>query len=514
MVSFRYHGNYAGPGWSAGKYQSSVAYSNVPAIDEFDETAKEHDREYALGRDRKQADYKFYKRNIGKGVKRTIAALAVGTQGMLRKPKKNRLGFRSSNNSFLEKNKMAAVRKQRKGVKPSQMEVVVKRGRQTQVAKKSKKKKASKMEKRVPESKSGGFFPPGTSKKNELDYFSKSGVVLCAEYGSSIQGSAANKFQSVIVGHATAGLNPVVNMLSFAMTKFLATKMNRDIENFSNIISVAGERGYNFRILWKETPMDVNYSVLPFTFSVVVNTTTWALLQTQLYTWLLNTYSAYPSGILCVLEISRPDVLTTPVVGFERIAQFDLTRAKFEYYAKSSLKIQNRSIGSTGGDEESVDNVPLYGKSYEGTGNYFTAGIVGIGVPTDPVEALSRSYGFLASQTLAEPQGKQQLKRVKKIGKAHIEPGHIVTSVLAYRKKFTLSGMARHLIIAPTGDWEANGLKIGNFRYLHLEKMIQSVATTDVNAIKVHYETDLKQGGIFTCPKVSVTPMVINLNPQ
>lgn len=84
MFSFRYHGNYAGPGWSAGKYQKSVAGSSVPAIDEFDETAKEHDAAYALGKDLKKADYKFFKQNFGKGFKRSVAALAVGAQGYLR----------------------------------------------------------------------------------------------------------------------------------------------------------------------------------------------------------------------------------------------------------------------------------------------------------------------------------------------------------------------------------------------------------------------------------------------
>lgn len=81
--SIQYHGNYVGPGWSAGKYQDSVV-SDVPAIDEFDKTAKEHDAAYALGQNLKQADLKFASENIGKGVKRTFAGVAVGIQGLLR----------------------------------------------------------------------------------------------------------------------------------------------------------------------------------------------------------------------------------------------------------------------------------------------------------------------------------------------------------------------------------------------------------------------------------------------
>ena len=77
-----YHGNYVGPGWSAGKYQNSVV-SDVPPIDEFDATAKRHDEAYAKGEDLVKADAEFARANIGKGFKRTAAGLAVGAQGKM-----------------------------------------------------------------------------------------------------------------------------------------------------------------------------------------------------------------------------------------------------------------------------------------------------------------------------------------------------------------------------------------------------------------------------------------------
>lgn len=83
----RYHGNYCGPGWSAGKWQDSVC-SDVPPIDDFDRTCKDHDCSYHRGVNLKAADYKFYKQNVGKGLKRTLAAVAVGAQGYFRSPNK------------------------------------------------------------------------------------------------------------------------------------------------------------------------------------------------------------------------------------------------------------------------------------------------------------------------------------------------------------------------------------------------------------------------------------------
>lgn len=79
----RFHGNYCGPGWSGGKYQDSVV-SDVPAIDEFDRTCKEHDEAYATNGDLLHADLSFAHRNFGKGVRRTAAAIAVGGQAAIR----------------------------------------------------------------------------------------------------------------------------------------------------------------------------------------------------------------------------------------------------------------------------------------------------------------------------------------------------------------------------------------------------------------------------------------------
>jgi hypothetical protein len=73
----QYHGNWCGPGWSGGKYQSSVDDPDTPATDEFDQTCKDHDAEYARGGNLKEADDSFYTKNYGKGLKRTAAALAV-----------------------------------------------------------------------------------------------------------------------------------------------------------------------------------------------------------------------------------------------------------------------------------------------------------------------------------------------------------------------------------------------------------------------------------------------------
>jgi len=58
--------------------------SDVPSIDEFDETCRIHDAAYASGSDLLSADVAFTRANFGKGAKRTAAAAAVGVQAAVR----------------------------------------------------------------------------------------------------------------------------------------------------------------------------------------------------------------------------------------------------------------------------------------------------------------------------------------------------------------------------------------------------------------------------------------------
>lgn len=77
------YGNYCGSNWSAGVAQPSVV-SDVPAVDEFDDTCREHDAVYANGGDLLAADYNFAYANIGRGALRTAAGIAVGAQASVR----------------------------------------------------------------------------------------------------------------------------------------------------------------------------------------------------------------------------------------------------------------------------------------------------------------------------------------------------------------------------------------------------------------------------------------------
>jgi hypothetical protein len=82
-MSIPYHGNWCGPGWSNGSRQPSVR-GTAPAIDEFDQTCRDHDFTYADGMGDNDADDVFFNANIGRGLKRSVAALLVKSNRLVR----------------------------------------------------------------------------------------------------------------------------------------------------------------------------------------------------------------------------------------------------------------------------------------------------------------------------------------------------------------------------------------------------------------------------------------------
>lgn len=77
------YGNYCGPYWSDGKWQSSVTPGKAP-VDDLDETCMEHDEVYARGGDLLKADRDFFNANFGASFLSTLFAIPVGIQSVLR----------------------------------------------------------------------------------------------------------------------------------------------------------------------------------------------------------------------------------------------------------------------------------------------------------------------------------------------------------------------------------------------------------------------------------------------
>jgi len=82
-MSFAYHGNWCGPGWTAGKYKSAKELKDderdVPAVDKLDQACKTHDINIKDGNP--NANEIFIKQTKGLGLKADVAATLVALAG-------------------------------------------------------------------------------------------------------------------------------------------------------------------------------------------------------------------------------------------------------------------------------------------------------------------------------------------------------------------------------------------------------------------------------------------------
>ena len=109
-MSFKYHGNWCGPGWSDGKWQNSVKDGKLPAIDALDEVCKAHDIAYAIangdGNLEAQADYAFYKAiKWDSNIKSIAAKIGIGIQGLIKQQIYKHTLIKETNNANINPNK-------------------------------------------------------------------------------------------------------------------------------------------------------------------------------------------------------------------------------------------------------------------------------------------------------------------------------------------------------------------------------------------------------------------------
>lgn len=169
-----------------------------------------------------------------------------------------------------------------------------------------------------------------------------------------------------------------------------------------------------------------------------------------------------------------------------------LTNAKLVINAKSSLKIQNRSIGEAG-DEESteVDNCPLTGKCYSGYGN--GTQYVNHNSALTPFIA-HKTYGVLAkfseNESTDEPPIPQHFSNVRGSSKVKLDPGEIKTTTLVskgvypfYRLGYSLFGDVS------SGVVQYKKTNLGKFEFFGLERMI---TVTGMPVLNCAYEQNLE----------------------
>jgi len=335
--------------------------------------------------------------------------------------------------------------------------------------------------------KSGGTSRSGgklTSKYRVRKGFSK-GVKFVSERGGVLDTKQlAGSGPTVIVGHATCPGERLLNMIWEDIVRNLAIKSGMRVTDIDNdIYGVTGDEILiRYWIDRSNLATKSTYTYVqpasPGSISIVAGFLKdhWLGLGDQVQ---LDNIEFIPKG-------------TAPASYYKRV-DMPLQKAKVTVYTKSSLKMQNRSVEVAGDDDANdVDNVPLYGKSYEGPGSGMRSITFwgGNSFVCDDQFGDIWKQDTVSSTDLREPPPAAQFTNVKKFGKARVEPGQIKTSVLTYSRTILLDEILR---ILNQENLVANNqvyYNFGKFRVFVLEKMIQTLGSNDDLGIKLGYEVN------------------------
>jgi len=289
------------------------------------------------------------------------------------------------------------------------------------------------------------------------------GINFTGEFG----GTTTNA-DMVIVGHSTTPGQILYQQVWMAMLKQLLRKGGVDV------IDAIKPFEFNGRIVfkWKTTTVSgMSSYVLP----IVDATTTLRDLAINF----AGTGNGYNDRI--VVETAEPFLLIfepyengdgTYLVANEAYIRLD--ESYISAKIKSSLKMQNRSVGSAedGQEADTVDQVPLYGKSYEGRGNgawwsnnenytttFIASSETGVILPVN-------------AGVIREPPPPKEFKGALRTGKVRIEPGLIKSSVLSDYQNHLFKNWAKQLVLS---NYAYNpNVRGGKYRFFCVEKILDA----------------------------------------
>jgi len=450
-MSFRYHGNYCGPGWSAGKYQKSVR-SRVAALDEFDETCKDHDGAYAGGIGLKAADRLFYKRNIGKGFKRSAAAIAVGVQGYFRAPDSQSgvvskssgmapAGRRSKSRSrgrsayrtprTAPRRRISSRSRSGNGVRPMS---ISSRASSASVAVRGNpfRSRSRSVVRFRPGSTSGGVGLGGTGLGTRPRNFNKPNAMKyrgCNTFVKEIGSTVESTDQVIYLGHTTHASLLVREVAWGALFNRLMEKASYfpTTPESSGYATLAGDK---FVVSYRT----VDEAAIPGSIIEIWTPGAGVITQLTFVAWAMaaaRPWNSTVGGEICFQRIYVECPVYNP--QFRSLAEVCMFKLKINLQSKSAMKFQNRSISTSGNQEEdSIDNVPLYGKWYGGNGtgsrHTFQSSVGAFPFTADQTTGII----FTPSSTgTEEPPYPAEFTKIQLAGSFSLPPGVVKTSVIS-----------------------------------------------------------------------------------
>lgn len=314
--------------------------------------------------------------------------------------------------------------------------------------------------------------------KRQIDGVSYQGEYVARAFGD----------KCIYVGNSTACADELIYLLVMTCMKAVLKEAGLTISSFSTarlpVIPDAALFYFNYKPNTNTafTSLNMSYAVLPLDVSY------WDIVK-KLGDIIIASFKAgtVSDGIILTEFVYQ----SGSTVSIQRINLLD---SKVNWFVKTSLKLQNRSVAAAGDDEMDVNNVPVYGKLYTGWGN----GVISrsqenvvllngenLGVPI--------AYNGSGSTNFAEPPPAYEFTHCRKVAKFYLNPGSIKTGILSYKKTMKLNEMVKVLLNyydRTTSNLQWYGL--GKFQIFGIERVIAKTGGEISPAIDITYEIDWK----------------------
>lgn len=492
QFGIQYHGNYCGPGWSARKYQKSVV-SHVPAVDAFDRTCKVHDAAYAKGKDLAEADIQFFKDNVGKGVKRTIAGLVVGAQGIVRKIGGGRGsgGVKNPNPNPSPITPRSDPRNLGRSSRENKREILqqsISSSKKMPRSKKvSSKRRIKKYVKRKVKRAVKKYVKRKYRKNLKLKVNGYNGIIVKQEYGNR---TSATADRTLYIGHGTCQLHNLRDIFFRCLAKEIILMLGGRVQSLQETLDSAILTPLNFygaiRINYQNTEHATDVTTLCY-FSKADHIDNLAVnMRNEFMNQTADDKVWYPAWVSVQTYRGTSTEAPTDYLDCKTI---DLEGANLILNCSSHLKVQNQTKGTTLiGETDTVDRNPL-------TGKYYTSGVKQMNVPVFRGEGADKFTGaddqngifaFNGTDDYAKPVSHKSCGMAKSTT-VGVAPGNFLSSRIKYVRRMGVKQffikMGNYMSIGnvPAVHTGQQTLAMGSTAMFGLEKFVRSLGTsTDI----------------------------------
>jgi len=282
------------------------------------------------------------------------------------------------------------------------------------------------------------------------------------------------------IGHITHPQRPVLKALWMSILKELLIKSGFSFDNPAEQVLpfLATDE---IRVWWKR---DATGTVHINSFFMNTTSTLETMAELFLNPSLVQWYSTSTTDVTFPIQemfFDRIAIICTVFNPRINSAYLDMKTMRVHYNIKSALKVQNRTLNAAGDDDiDDVDNVPIYGKKYEGSGT-------GARMITNNSDVtfygdnrnglIIRSTSIAPDNYIREPPAPHLFTEVKKWSKVSIQPGSIKTSILSSKGSQDLNNFHQGLMLFITNVTNVKR-KVGKFSFMALEKVIDSTESS------------------------------------